>query len=432
MAEMFTEAEWAAIRTELAADPVKYGLPTRQYGSVLIASFNIRKLGKLGAKGRDDATMAFLADVCRRFDLVAVQEVMSDMTALRRMRDLMGARYGLAVSDIVGTFPGERGNEERLAFIYNPALVRRAELVTSVSTSRTKVLKTLARHHKEIFNVMDNSADAEAQRKYITETVPEYHRKLDAGERPRAPKEPRFKVNVDPFLQFIREPFAVAFEVHGHPGLDSYNFLAVNAHLQFGRMKDRKAEARAIFEWIIHKVESAEARNIVVLGDLNFDLNRPREDLKEIITEFKKIRRSGKNKNMYVSFPFIFPHPRPPGLHPPGDVYRTNIRLNQTYDQIGVFSRDDQVGKHLETTYTGHGDETNWGEPNYPDYGVFNFSDLFSVALNGKPLSALTKSKRTAFIKRFEHKVSDHMPIWYRVPLPLPQQSFPEAVQPRA
>lgn len=425
MANMFSRAEWKAVRKVLNADPVSFGLPTRQYGSVLIASFNIRKLGKLGEKGRDEDTMKFLADVCRRFDLVAVQEVMSDMTALRRLRDLMGKRYGLVVSDIVGTFPGERGNEERLAFIYNPALVRRAELVTSVSTSRTRVLKTLARHHQELFDEMEQNPTAQAQRTYVGETLPEYHRKLDAGERVRRPKEPKFKVDVDPFLQFIRDPFAVAFEVHGHPGLDAYRFLAVNAHLQFGRMKDRKAEARAMFEWIINKVETAEDTNIVVLGDLNFDLDRPREDLKEIVTEFRKIRRRGKGSKLYVSFPFIFPHPRPPETHPAGDVYRTNIRLSQTYDQIGLFSQDDQVGKYLETTYTGHGEATRWGEPTYPDYGVFNFSDLFSVALKGKPLRELSKSDQSAFTKRFEHKVSDHMPIWYRVPLPLPRESFP-------
>ncbi len=428
MAEMFTEAEWEAIREELNRDPLKFGLPTRQYGSVLIASFNIRKLGKLGARGRDEATMRFLADVCRRFDLVAVQEVMTDMTALRRLRDLMGERYGLAVSDVVGTFPGERGNEERLAFIYNPALVRRAELVTSVSTSRTKVMKTIARHHKELFDEMENNETAKAQRKYYHEDLPAYERKVAAGEKPKAPKEPKFDVDVDPFLQFIREPFAVAFEVHGHPGLGSYDFLAINAHLQFGRMQDRKAEAKAMFEWIINKVQAEDATNIVILGDLNFDLDRPEEDLKEIITEFKKIRMRGKNKTMYVSFPFIFPHPQPTPLHPKGTVYRTSIRLNQTYDQIGVFSRDEQVGKYLETTWTGHGENTKWGQPTFPDYGVFNFSDLFSVVLKGKPLNDLARAEKSAFTKRFEHKVSDHMPIWYRVPLPLPKESFPTDV----
>lgn len=429
MATMFNKREWAKIRAELNKNPTEYGLPKRRYGSVLIASFNIRKLGKLGSKGRDEATMRFLADVCRRFDLVAVQEVMSELSGIRRLRDLMGERYGLVVSDIVGTFPGERGNEERLAFIYNPALVRRAELVTNVSTSRTKILKTLARHHKALFDVMEFNKSAKDQRKHFDKTLPEYFRKLKAGEKPKEPREPKFSVDTDPFLQFIRTPFAVAFQVHGHPGLGTYDFLAVNAHLQFGRMQDRKAEARALFEWIIHKVQSAESPNIVILGDLNFDYDKPDMDIKEILGEFEKIRATkSRGKKLYVSFPFIFPHPEPPKMHPAGKVYRTNARLTQTYDQIGVFSQDERVGVYLETTSTGHGPKTNWGAEGLPDYGVLNFVDLFSVALNGKPLAELSKSDRSAFIKRFEHKVSDHLPIWYRVPLPAAQEGFSETV----
>lgn len=429
MAAVFSQQEWAQIRAELNRDTAAYGLPRRQYGSVLIGSFNIRKLGKLGARGRDEETMRFLADVCRRFDLVAVQEVMSELTALRRLRDLMGERYGLVVSDIVGTFPGEKGNEERLAFIYNPALVRRAELVTNVSTSRTKVLKTLARHHKALFEEMDTNPSARDQRRYFQETLPKYFADLEAGKKPKEPREPRFSVDTDPFLQFIRAPFAVAFQVHGHPGLGTYDFLAVNAHLNFGRPQDRKAEARALFEWIIHKVRSAEAPNIVILGDLNFDLDKPEKDLKEVLREFRKIRRTkSRGRELFVSFPFIFPHPRPPSLHPNGKVFRTNVRLTQTYDQIGVFSQDKRVGAALETVATGHGPKTNWGAEAFPDYGVFNFAELFSVALKGKPLGQLDKASRSALIKRFEHKVSDHLPIWFRVPLPAAQEGFSQTV----
>ena len=52
-AKDFTKAEWAKIRRQLNKDPVHYGLPQRQYGSVVIGSFNIRKLGKLkGARSK--------------------------------------------------------------------------------------------------------------------------------------------------------------------------------------------------------------------------------------------------------------------------------------------------------------------------------------------------------------------------------------------
>ena len=422
----FNQEEWKRIRLELGRDPARYGLPERHYGSVLVASFNIRKLGKPKESGRDDRHMRFIADVCRRFDLVAVQEIMPELDGIRALRDQMGERYGLVVSDVVGAFPGERGSKERLAFIYNPALVRRSELVTNVSTSRTKILKTLALHHQEIYENMSTSSDAMAQRKYCQSTLPEYYRQIEAGLQVTKPKEPAFSVNVDHFLQFIRPPFAVAFQVHGHPGLGTYDFLAVNAHLQYGRMPDRKAEARALFEWIINKVQSRDSSNVVILGDLNFDYDKPEKDLKEILEEFKVIyRETNQEKPLYVSFPFIFPHPKPFPVHPAGEVYRTNISLTQTYDQIGIFSQDRRVGKFLETTGTGHGPYTNWGAEGLPDYGVFNFTELFSTALLGKSVADLNRSEKNQFFRRFENTVSDHLPIWYRIPLPTAQQKFP-------
>ena len=132
-----------------------------------------------------------------------------------------------------------------------------------------------------------------------------------------------------------------------------------------------------------------------------------------------------KGKKVTVCFPFIFPHPRPKPPHPEDELFRSNIRLNQTYDQIGIFSGDERVGQRLETTPQGHTEHEQWGHAGGPDYGVFSFTDLFADALHGKRFNALTKAQRTAFAKRFEHKVSDHMPIWLRMPLPRSEGTFP-------
>ena len=53
---------------------------------------------------------------------------------------------------------------------------------------------------------------------------------------------------------------------------------------------------------------------------------------------------------------------------------------------------------------------------------MFNFVQLFSEAIRGKPFVPKPKDERmkaeqAAFLARFEHKVSDHMPIWVRIPL---------------
>jgi hypothetical protein len=57
-------------------------------------------------------------------------------------------------------------------------------------------------------------------------------------------------------------------------------------------------------------------------------------------------------------------------------------------------------------------------KPTGPDYGVFEFTDLFSDALKRKPFRALGERARQELVARFEHKVSDHMPLWLRLPLP--------------
>ena len=107
MATQFTSSEWKAIRDTLDADPARYGLPEREYGSVLLGSFNIRKLGS--SRSRSPDTWEFLAEVCRSFDLLAVQEIMDDLSGLRRLMSLLGPDFDLIVSDVTGKFPGESG-----------------------------------------------------------------------------------------------------------------------------------------------------------------------------------------------------------------------------------------------------------------------------------------------------------------------------------
>ena len=97
-----------------------------------------------------------------------------------------------------------------------------------------------------------------------------------------------------------------------------------------------------------------------------------------------------------------------------GEGYpNTNARINQTFDQIGLFFREKGLPTYLDNETMG--DKSN---PRGPDYGVFKFNDLFSNALLEKNIESLSKTAKDKFVKRFEHKISDHMPIWLRIPLP--------------
>lgn len=398
-AKSFTKGEWDRIRRVLEAEPDRYGLPDQVYGSVLLASFNIRKLGAVSRRSKE--TWKFLADVCWRFDLLAVQEVLDDLSGLRRLQELMGPGFGMIVSDKTGAFPNEPGGGERLGFIFNRSVLRRTEIATDVSYDRTAVLNTIGRHNDEIHEAM--APFARKLNDYLTKME-----RYKAGTLVKKPRKPPFKVKMPVFLTFIRTPFCVSFEISGHPGTSPYQFMAINAHLYYGNyMADRRQEFDALMAWIMSRVrehDRAYYPNFILMGDLNLDFNNPKTDRKRIERHMKTFNDEFDD-DVQVNFPFLDPYPGKK------EVFRTNACLDETFDQIGLFSRDMRFPSHSDNARAGQ-------DPRGPDYGVFDSVNLFSEALNDQPLDALPRETRAALLARFEHKVSDHLPLWLRLPLP--------------
>ena len=233
----FTSTEWQNIFNILDSDPEEYGFPERRFGSVLIGSFNIRKLGST-TRGRPE-TWDFLARICRQFDLLAIQEVMDNLNGLNKLMGKLGDEFDMIVSDKTGVFPGESGVGERLTFIYRRSVVERNEVVSDVTYDRSKVLDKL---HQNIGP--------------INEAIAVYDEKLaefNAGTRSRKPY-----IKMPVFLTFIRQPYIVSFRIKNYPGTTPYEFMGVNAHLHFGKtILDRKVEFEALLEWIIERVKES-------------------------------------------------------------------------------------------------------------------------------------------------------------------------------
>lgn len=386
MPKQFTSAEWKLINNRLDVDPERYGLPQREYGSVLLGSFNIRKLGS--ARSRNPATWEFLADVCRSFDLLAVQEIMDDLSGLRRLMSLLGPEFSMVVSDQTGVFPGEPGVGERMGFVYRWNTVERMEVASDVTYDRSKVIDSIASDYDTFTKVMTPYAKGLAD--------------YEAGRRRRKPR-----LNLPVFLSFIRQPFCVAFRIAGHPGTQPYEIMAVNAHLYFGNyISDRRQEFNALTDWLMSRLKTnsrAYYPNFILFGDLNLDYDDPKRDRKRIEDRIKSF--NGELEGANVNFPFLDVHPGR------DDIFRTNARLTETFDQIGLFSRDPRLPAYTDNAAMGV-------NPVGPDYGVFEFGDLFSEAVLGRPFRELSSRERSALVPRFEHKVSDHLPLWIRLPLP--------------
>lgn len=89
-------------------------------GSVRIATFNMNAFGEM--KTQQPMLMEKLADICRRFDVVAMQEVRSPspdvLPRLVKQVNAMGVQYDYVIGPRLG-----RGEREQYAFLFNTATI---------------------------------------------------------------------------------------------------------------------------------------------------------------------------------------------------------------------------------------------------------------------------------------------------------------------
>ena len=333
---------------------------------------------------------------------------MDNLEGLRHLHKALGDDYGMVVSDVTGgvfnpkdVIRGKRGNSERLAFLFNWKRISRTELASDISYDRTDIVSNLfqnrvqysetwERHHHNVGKWEEKCEQAKAGGK-------------------RRPQKP--PIELPAFLTFIRQPHCASFEVVPRTAAAPFRFLGVNAHLLYGTNRDeRRWEFEALIAWLTIRAKNAERMyypNIVLLGDCNLEFEafgwtrqKINADLKKLNTEALKSKKAAK-----VNFPLLTPHP----VH--GEL-RTSARLKQTYDQIGIFAHD----KHWPLSEAN--DTAGQVSPDNFDYGVFKFTELFAQALYGKSFTDLTKSQRVKIIKQCEFDVSDHLPAWFRLPIP--------------
>ncbi len=105
------------LRKQLKRSVEEGGVPQRtQKQTLLLATWNIREFDSEKYGPRLDEALFYMAEIIDCFDLVAVQEVRKDLTALNRLKTILGRNWDSVFTD---TTLGTRGNEERMAFLYD-------------------------------------------------------------------------------------------------------------------------------------------------------------------------------------------------------------------------------------------------------------------------------------------------------------------------
>lgn len=94
--------------------------------NVLIASWNIAQFSDKKKK----RALQYIADICERFDIVAIQEVKTNLRGLAKLQELLPGNYKILVSD-------PTGNNERMAFLYDKRTVISTGLVCEIAFNGT-------------------------------------------------------------------------------------------------------------------------------------------------------------------------------------------------------------------------------------------------------------------------------------------------------
>jgi exonuclease III len=114
-------------------DTQPHFIPRREVDeNIVIATWNIAQF----SNKKTNRALQYIADICERFDIIAIQEVKSDLGGLARLQDMLPGNYKILVSDTTGNF-------ERMAFLYDKRTVISTGLVCEIGFSGTIEVPTV-------------------------------------------------------------------------------------------------------------------------------------------------------------------------------------------------------------------------------------------------------------------------------------------------
>ncbi|HPD94624.1 MAG TPA: endonuclease/exonuclease/phosphatase family protein [Tenuifilaceae bacterium] len=99
-----------------------YKIPSRKVNeNLIVATWNIQQF----SNNKSPRALQYIADICERFDIIAIQEVKTNLRGLSKLQKLLPGNYKILVSDPTGNF-------ERFAFLYDKRTVIPTGLVCEI------------------------------------------------------------------------------------------------------------------------------------------------------------------------------------------------------------------------------------------------------------------------------------------------------------
>lgn len=401
-------------------------LPADSTSFIRLATWNIQEFDSPGYGYRTDEAIAYIAEIISHFDLIALQEIRRDLTALKRVISRLGPNWDFIATDVT---EGTSGNMERMAFVFNrnKILFRHVvgeltlpdgQKVTDPFGERFKVeggprlelpaggalhsptgLKTdpLASGETKLDEDVEISLPDETRlvlppgssirfaKNARLPFTPEDGIALDDSESPTLPEAAEIVLPPNSLVgghkQFARTPFVASFQA----GWLKINLAVVHIYYGSGSagLERRRAEIRKLTELLAARAESdrdsdAEAY-FIALGD--FNIVHPDHNTMEAL----------------LTNNFIIPTPLQ-------SIPGSNVKQDKHYDQIALWNGDSSQS------------------PAYTQIlpyraGVFDF---FNVVFRSEEEDIyrpfMKKPGSDAFYAYYSswrtRQMSDHLPMW--------------------
>ena len=196
--------------------------PKNLHESLLLATWNIREFDSTKGGRRTEESFAYIAEIASRFDLLALQEVRENLSALEHLQGMLGPWWAYIVTDVT---EGQPGNRERTAFLFDKRKVRFAG-IAGEAVIPPKAVRT-------------TRADGKNTTIY------------------------------EPSKQLSRTPFLAGFQVGW------FKFMLCTVHIAYGRAKasppNRVEEVKLIAEFLSRRADESGSwsNNMILLGDFN-------------------------------------------------------------------------------------------------------------------------------------------------------------------
>lgn len=138
----FDEADRQRTARRLLAlrEQIKAEIPRRTVNdTLLLATWNIRDFdsNKFRHGPRLKESFFYIAEIISAFDMVAVQEVNADLSALKTVMEILGPAWSYIATDKTD---GVSGNRERMAFLYDTRKVQFQNIAGEVVLSDAKLI----------------------------------------------------------------------------------------------------------------------------------------------------------------------------------------------------------------------------------------------------------------------------------------------------